>query len=147
MDDLTSDSIAALAKLALQAAQGKDLLLGVAVLLIVAVLVLRRFLAPRVPFFASALGGSVLVFSTAFAGALLTSLLAGQGASPALFLSAAKVAFIASGGWSLVGKRVAALLQRGDAEKIKAEALAAGGAIEPPKPVGILELAKRKDKP
>ena len=62
----------------------------------------RKFLAPRFPFWASDVGGGLLVLVIAFGTTLTASLSAGESLSLGLLWTAFKVAGAASGGYTLV---------------------------------------------
>jgi hypothetical protein len=72
--------------------------------LVAAVFGARKFLTPRVPFFASDSGGVLLTFLGALGGGLATALAAGENMSWVLALASAKVAFVAMGGYSALKK-------------------------------------------
>lgn len=135
MEDI---GLEALAKLLMQAAQDKNGFMLLAIALVGAVYLTRKFLAKKIPFLQSQAGGSILVFVNAFAGMLITSLASGQPMSGAMALTALKIAFTAAGGWTLV-KHLLSSLRKEDVEEIKAEAVQAGEKAASDAPVKSLE--------
>lgn len=125
MDTLTPDNLEVFAQLAWKAVQTGNAWLIFSFALVLVVYLVRKFLGPRVPFLQTQAGGAILTLVGSFAGATGSALMAGQAMNPALALAAFKVAFTASGGWTLV-KHLMTLIKTADAEKIKAEAEAAG---------------------
>lgn len=105
MDALNPD-IFALAGLVLEAAKSSNWALLVALSLVGAVWATRKLLADRVPFFNSDPGAVLLTFVGSGAGAVASSLLAGGAFDGALFITAVKVALIASGGFVVVFKKL-----------------------------------------
>lgn len=85
--------------------------LAAALALVAAVFVLRKFVAPMVPFFGTDAGGALLVLLTSETGALLTAVAAAGGkfehVTGALLLKALQVGFAAAGGWAVLKKLVA----------------------------------------
>lgn len=124
MEALNPENLEVFAKLALDAARSGNAWMLISLALILAVYLVRKFLGPKVPFLQTQGGGALLNLVMAFAGALASTLLAGQTMSPLLALAAFKVAFAAAGGWTLV-KHLLSLI-RVDPVAIKAEAEAAG---------------------
>lgn len=125
MENLDPENIEAFAKLAWQAVQSGNAWLILSFALVLAVYLVRKFLGTKVPFLQTQAGGAILTLVGSFAGAAGSALMAGQTMSPVLALAAFKVAFAASGGWTLV-KHLLTLIKSADAAKIKAEAEAAG---------------------
>lgn len=75
-----------------------------ALALILVVFVLRKFVAPKVPFLASDAGGAILVLATSIFGAFGNALAAGQPLSFALAVKALQIGFAAAGGWAVLKK-------------------------------------------
>ena len=71
-------------------------------MLILIVFLVRKVLSKWIKWFDTKLGGYTVSFGTAMLLALGTALLAGQGISIGLMLTAVSVAFAASGGWEAV---------------------------------------------
>ncbi len=78
--------------------------------LVACVFAARKLLAPKVPFLASDAGGVLLAFAGALGGALASAFAAGEAPSWALALVAAKVAFVAMGGYAALKKLAAPLV-------------------------------------
>ncbi len=125
METLDPENLEVFAKLAWQAVQTGNAWLILSFALVLVVWGVRKFLGPKVPFLQTQAGGAILTLVGSFAGAAGSALMAGQAMSPVLALAAFKVAFAASGGWTLV-KHLLTLIKSADAAKIKAEAEAAG---------------------
>lgn len=147
MEALDPENLEAFAKLALDAARSGNAWMLISLALILAVYLVRKFLGPKVPFLRTQGGGAILNLVMAFAGALASTLLAGQTMSPLLALAAFKVAFTAAGGWTLV-KHLLSLV-RVDPEAIKAAAEAEGvkakdAAVAAGKVLSIEEALKEK---
>ncbi len=139
---LTPDDPSGFVKLLIDAALGGRWPLVVALVLVALVWGLRKFLAPKVPFFATGGGAAVLNIATSFSLALATPLLAGVVFSPALLWVALQASLAAAGGWSLLSHLLPLipgmgdLFARGNAAASISEAekkgLAAAVAATPP---------------
>lgn len=125
MDALNPENFELFAKLLMEAAKSKNGFMLLALALILAVFLTRKFLASRVPFLGTKAGGALLVFVQAFAGAVATALTAGEPMSWPLALMALKVALTGAGGWTLL-KDVFSLLKSKTADDAKAAATEAG---------------------
>lgn len=101
MEAVTPDNLEMFFKLVLGAATAGKWAQLAALALVAAVWALRKFIAPKAPFFATGEGGAVLTVLSGFVGALATTLLAGGAFSWALVWSSLQVSFLAAGGWSL----------------------------------------------
>ncbi len=133
---VTPDNLSQFVGMVVDAAKGGQWPMVAALALVAAVWALRKFGAPKVPFFATSQGGAVLNLATGFSGAFLTALVAGSPFSWGLVWSAFNVSLLAAGGWGLASSLLFPLLMkipflanifaRGDAAKIEAEAKAAG---------------------
>ncbi len=97
----TPDQLDLFFKLVLGAATAGKWAQLAALALVAVVWALRKFIAPKMPFFGTGEGGAVLTVLTSFAGAFATTLLAGAAFSWPLVWSSLQVAFLAAGGWSL----------------------------------------------
>lgn len=86
--------------------------LATALALVFATAAARRYLAPRVPFFASDAGASVLVLVGAFGAAAAAAISGGATWSPALAWKALAIAVPTAGGFSLLKPIVRALEAR-----------------------------------
>lgn len=75
--------------------------LAAALALVLAAAIARRYLAPKVPFFASDVGGALLVLVGSFGGAAAAAITGGASWSLALAWTALKIATAAAGGYSL----------------------------------------------
>lgn len=141
MDDvLNPENLSAFANLLVQAAKDRNAFLVLALALIAAVYLVRRFIAKKVPFFGTQAGGAVLTMMSSFAGALASSLLAGQAFSPMLALAALKIGFSAAGGWTLV-KHFLTFWKGSDPAQIKQAAEEAGAAAAAAaKPLTVEEI-------
>lgn len=112
--------------------QGRwDLVAALVVVLIV--LVVRRFGPSKIPFLRTDAGGVILVLATALSGAVASALAAGQVFSLALLYTAFKIAAAAAGGYSMIKKLVWPLIlklfgTKKPLEHVAAEATAAGDA-------------------
>lgn len=104
--------ILAIAKQIFDAVSSGNWVLVAALALVLLVFVLRKFVSSKVPFLASDEGGVLLTFAGSFGGALATALAAGESASWALAFTAAKVAFLAMGGYAALKKLLLPLADR-----------------------------------
>jgi hypothetical protein len=86
--------------------------LATALALILAAALARRYLAPRVAFFASDAGASVLVLLSAFGAAMAAAITGGASWSPELAWKALAIAVPAAGGFSLIKPIVKAVEAR-----------------------------------
>lgn len=86
--------------------------LATALALILAAALARRYLAPRVAFFASDAGASVLVLLSAFGAAMAAAITGGAQWSPALTWKALAIAVPAAGGFSLAKPVIRAIEAR-----------------------------------
>lgn len=86
--------------------------LATALALVFAAAAARRYLAPRVPFLASDVGGSVLVLVSAFGAAMAAAITGGASWSPDLAWKALAIAVPAAGGYSLLKPVIKALEAR-----------------------------------
>ena len=98
---ITPDTLDAFLRLVLNAATSGKWAQLAALALVAAVWALRKFVAPKAPFFSTGEGGAVLTILTSFVGALATALLGGASFSWPLLWGAVQVAVLAAGGWSL----------------------------------------------
>jgi hypothetical protein len=96
----------ALARLALTAVNDGNWPLVLALALVAAVWLVRKTVAPKVPFLASDVGGGLLALAGGVTGAVASALLGGGVLSAPLLLAGLKVGFMAAGGWSTL-KRLA----------------------------------------
>lgn len=123
------------------------------------VFAVRFFLSAKVPFFATKAGGALLTLALALAGGLASSLLSGKGMSTHVLIDAAKIAFTAAGGWTLLKHLLtpglealkAKLGQPVDAEALKKGAEAAAEKVaqeaqESGKVISIEDAVKGEDK-
>ncbi len=134
MDQLNPENV--------QASLAHNAWLFASLALVGVVFLARKFLTAKVPFLGTQAGGAILTIATSFAGAAGTALLTGQPMSWLLALAAAKVAFTAAGGWTLVS-HLFTLLQTGDPVTIKADAAAAGAkAADASTPKTLEDIAK-----
>lgn len=121
-----------------------------ALALVAAVWAVRKFIAPKAPFFATGEGGAVLTIASSFVGAFATAVLAGTPFTWVLVWSSLQVALLAAGGWSLLKHLLPLLLKipglgaffaAGDATasvaKSEKEGLAAAVVAKTPKPEDI----------
>lgn len=130
------ENLAEFVKLVTAAAAARNWAMVAAFALVAAVWALRKFGAPKAPFFATPEGGAVLNLATSFSGAFLTALVAGTPFSWGLLLSAFQVSLLAAGGWGLASSLLFPLLLkipllanvfgRGSAAEAEARAKAAG---------------------
>ncbi len=143
---ITPDNLSEFLQLVVSAVAAGKWASVAALVLVATVWALRKFIAPKVPFFATGEGGAVLTIATSFGGALATALLAGTAVSGGLILSSLQVALLAAGGWSLLKHLLPLLLRvpflanlfaRGDAAvavtAAQKEGLAAAVAAKTPK--------------
>lgn len=101
--------VEAFLKLILDAALAGNWAFVGAALLVAAVFLVRKYVAPKVPFLASDLGGGLLVILGSAAGAVAAALQSGGGFTWALAIAALKVSFMAAGGYSLLKKALVPL--------------------------------------
>lgn len=156
--DLDLATLEGLASLAQKLAETGNTWLLLPLALAALVFVVRFFLAAKVPFFGTKAGGALLTLVLSLAGGLASSLLGGHGMSWQVLFDAAKIAFTAAGGWTLLkhllGPALEALKAKlgkpVDAEALKAEAEAAAEkavkeASESGKVVSIEDAVKGGD--
>jgi len=94
------------ARLLLDAVQSRNYALLVALVVVLAVYLLRKFGGSRLPFLRTDRGGALLVLGVALAGAVANALAAGAPFSGELLLTAVRVALTAAGGFTLVKRLV-----------------------------------------
>lgn len=111
MEAVSPENLDAFLKLVLAAVATGKWASVAALALVAAVWGLRKFVAPKVPFFATGEGAAVLTISASFVGALATALLAGSALSVPLVWSSLQVAVMAAGGWSLAKHLLPLLLK------------------------------------
>ncbi len=132
MEAISPDSPSAFVQLLVNAAMSGRWPLLVALALVGIVWLLRKLVAPKVPFFATGEGGAVMNLATSFTLALATALLPGAAFTWSLLWVALQASLVASGGWSLLKyllpliPGLSGLMARGDATAIEADAKAAG---------------------
>lgn len=144
--DVSPENLDQFLKLVLSAAAAGKWSSLAALALVAGVWALRKFVAPKAPFFATGEGGAVLTVLTSFVGALATAVLAGTALTGSLVWGSLQVALLAAGGWSLAKHllplllkvpALAALFARGSAPVAVAEAqkegLAAAVVAKAPK--------------
>jgi hypothetical protein len=102
------EQVGEFARLLIGAASSRNWPLLAALVVVLAVYLVRRFAAARVPWLGTDRGGAVLVLATSLAGALASALLGGAGLSLPLLLEALSVAVSAAGGFNLVKKLASA---------------------------------------
>lgn len=93
-----------LAKQIFDAVMGGHWALVAAAVLMLAVYLLRKFGAGKIPFLATDAGGALTVLATSELGALANALAAGQPLSWGLVWQALSVGFAAAGGWAILKK-------------------------------------------
>lgn len=126
MDDLTNpETLQALLALAVEGAKTGNAWLLIALAVVALVFVARKFLGPKIPFFATKAGGALLTLLSSFGGAVTAALASGQKMTPILALGAFKIAFAAAGGWTIV-KHLFTLFQGTDPAQIKTDAMLKG---------------------
>lgn len=108
---VTPENLEAFFKLVLGAASAGKWAHLAALALVAMVWALRKFVAPRAPFFSTGEGGAVLTVLSSFVGAFATALLAGTAFSWTLVWSSLTVALLAAGGWSLAKHLLPLLLK------------------------------------
>lgn len=99
---MTPENPEEFAKLVFQAASEGKWLSLVALALIGIVWAVRKYGAPKVPFFATSEGGAIVNIVTSFVLALSGALLAGTPPTWGMAWVALQTSFLAAGGWSLV---------------------------------------------
>jgi H+/Cl- antiporter ClcA len=139
----TPERIEEFARLVLDAVQNKNYALLVALVVVLAVYVLRKFGGEFIPFFRTDRGGAVLVLAFSLAGAVANALTAGAPLSGGLLLAALQVGLTAAGGFTLIKR----LLFGGPviAEAEKAGEVAAGRITDKAAAIRVLEALDRKD--
>ncbi len=121
----------------------------VALGLVIAVFLLRKILAPKIPFFGTGPGGAVLNLLTSFSVALATPLLGGVVFTWSLLWVALQASLTAAGGWSLarylwplLPEAFRKLFSRGDSTEAiaesKKEGIAAAVVAKSPRPEDIV---------
>jgi hypothetical protein len=100
------EQIEEFARLMLDAVANRNYALLVALVVVLAVYLLRKFGGSRVPFLRTDRGGALLVIGVSLAGAVANALAAGAPFSGALMLTALRVALTAAGGFTLVKRLV-----------------------------------------
>jgi hypothetical protein len=98
---MSPDNPEQFAQLVFDAARDGKWLSLLALGLIGLVWAIRKFAAPKVPFFGTGEGGAVVNFGTGFLLALATAILAGSPPSWAMAWVSLQTSFLAAGGWSL----------------------------------------------
>lgn len=109
------DAVAQFALLLVRAVQSKDWQFAVGLLLLLAMLGLRKFagfiegkkegwMGDLAAFFGTQFGGTILLFLTAVIGGLGSAMLGHVPVTPGLFLDVTKMALMTAGGWSAIVK-------------------------------------------
>lgn len=93
--------------LMLQAARDRNWAMLAALIVVAVVWAIRYLGEPVLPWLGTDKGGAVVSLVTAWAGAVVSALAAGQPVDMELFVSSLGVAATASGGWTLAKKLVA----------------------------------------
>jgi hypothetical protein len=95
-------------KLLLDAVSSRNWPLLAALVVVLAVYLVRRFATSRIPWLGTDRGGAVLVLVTSLAGAVATAQAGGAGLSLPLLVEALSVALSAAGGFNLAKKLLTA---------------------------------------
>lgn len=150
------DQLSDFAKLAFDSVTSGKWQAVAALALVAAVWAVRKFVAPKVPFFGTDAGGAVMLLGTSALGGLATALLAGGALSGPMLWAAVAVAVKAAGGWTLAKRLLPlaypVLAKLGfptllDAHAAKEEAVQAGkdaaAAVKARSPLDVINGGKQ----